>query len=120
MLAFADMMRKQIVMPAHLMDDGKHGILNAGRNLFSDFSEVAERIGVYSAGDYCDIMEHLVVRWDVEHREGLRGEAAEAQEYLMKLPARFRKLSERAAARKAKAKPARVQFSWIFDKPLEV
>ena len=31
--------------PAHLMDDGKHGILNGGRNLFSDFSEVAERIG---------------------------------------------------------------------------
>ena len=27
------------------MDDGKHGILNGGRNLFSDFSEVAERIG---------------------------------------------------------------------------
>lgn len=38
----------------------------------------------------------------------------------MKLPARFRKLSERAAARKAKAKPAQVQFSWIFDKPLQV
>jgi hypothetical protein len=31
--------------PAHLMDDGKHGIVNAGRNLFSDFSEVAERLG---------------------------------------------------------------------------
>ena len=38
MLAFADMMRKQIVMPAHLMDDGKHGELNSGRNLFEDFS----------------------------------------------------------------------------------
>ena len=45
MLAFADMMRKQIVMPAHLMDDGKHGILNTGRNLFHDFSELAERSG---------------------------------------------------------------------------
>ena len=38
MLAFADMMRKQIVMPAHLMDDGRHGELNNGRNLFEDFS----------------------------------------------------------------------------------
>ena len=45
MLSFADMMRKQIVMPAHLMDDGKHGILNSGRNLFHDFSELAERSG---------------------------------------------------------------------------
>lgn len=34
-LAFADMMRKQIVMPAHLMDDGQHGANNGGRNLFS-------------------------------------------------------------------------------------
>ena len=30
----------------------------------------------------------------------------------MKLPARFRKLSERAAARKAKAPPARVKVRW--------
>jgi hypothetical protein len=33
MLAFADMMRKQIVMPAHLMDDNQH-TANTGRNLF--------------------------------------------------------------------------------------
>ena len=44
MLAFADMMRKQIVMPAHLMDDLQHGDLNPGRNLFADFSSVAERL----------------------------------------------------------------------------
>ena len=36
MLAFADMMRKQIVMPAHLMNDLEHEKLNGkGRNLFS-------------------------------------------------------------------------------------
>lgn len=34
-LAFADMMRKQIVMPAHLMDDGQHPATNSGRNLFA-------------------------------------------------------------------------------------
>ena len=38
MLAFADMMRKQIAMPAHLMDDGRHGEMNGGRNLFEDFA----------------------------------------------------------------------------------
>lgn len=120
MVSFAEMMRKQIVMPAHLMDDGKHGILNGGRNLFSDFSEVAERIGVYQASDYCDIMEHLIERWNVEQIQGLNGDAAQAQEYLMKLPSRFRKLSERAAARKAKARPANVQFSWIFNREVAV
>lgn len=34
-LAFADMMKKQIVMPAHLMDDGQHETTNKGRNLFA-------------------------------------------------------------------------------------
>lgn len=34
MLAFADMMKKQIVMPAHLMYDGQSD------TLFKDFSEV--------------------------------------------------------------------------------
>ena len=40
-LAFADMMKKQIVMPAHLMDDGEHRA-RTGRDLFSDFATVAE------------------------------------------------------------------------------
>ena len=34
MLGFSDMMRKQIVMPAHLMDDMEHPDKNSGRNLF--------------------------------------------------------------------------------------
>lgn len=33
-LAFADMMKKQIVMPAHLMDDNQHQAKH-GRNLFA-------------------------------------------------------------------------------------
>ena len=35
------------------MDDGKHGILNGGRNLFTDFSEVAERLGGERAPPLC-------------------------------------------------------------------
>lgn len=45
-LAFADMMRKQIVMPAHMMNDGTHVEMNNDRTLFSDFSAVAERLKV--------------------------------------------------------------------------
>ncbi len=73
-LAFADMMRKQIVMPAHLMDDNEHGVANPGRNLFADFSTVAERTGTYTAQDYASIMEHLIQRWDVPNRTGLTPE----------------------------------------------
>lgn len=120
MLAFADMMRKQIVMPAHMMNDNEHGPKNDGRSLFADFSDVAQRLGVYTAKDYADIMRHLVRRWEIEGRSGLSGEAAKAQEYLMKLPDRIDRLSERAMARKMKGEPARGQFSWVYDRPVEL
>ena len=48
MLAFADMMKKQIVMPAHMMDDNVH-LGRTGRNIFQDFSTVAESTGTYTA-----------------------------------------------------------------------
>jgi len=47
MIAFYDMMKKQIVMPAHLMDDGEH-LAKTGRNLFKDFSSVAQSTGTYT------------------------------------------------------------------------
>ena len=39
-------MKKQIVMPAHLMNDLEHPEKNEGRNLFADFSDVAQRLEV--------------------------------------------------------------------------
>ena len=42
----ADMMRKQIVMPAHFMNDLEHPEKNEGRNLFADFSDIAQRLEV--------------------------------------------------------------------------
>lgn len=46
-LAFADMMKKQIVMPAHLMNDGEHRG-RTSRDLFDDYSAVAERVEAYA------------------------------------------------------------------------
>ena len=120
MLAFGDMMRKQIVMPAHMMNDLEHEGKNADRNLFADFSDVAQRLEVYTAHDYAAIMEHLVKRWQVDKRDGLSGEAAKEQEYLMKLPDRIRKLSDRAMARKKKGKTEHAKFSWVYDRPVEL
>lgn len=62
-----------------------------------DFSSVAEKTGTYTAMDYADIMDHLIVRWDVPGRQHLSGDAAAAQEYLIKLPNRIRRLAEKAA-----------------------
>lgn len=77
---------------------------------------MAERTETYTAFDYADIMEHLINRWDIAGRDHKGGDAAEAQEYLMKLPGRIRKLTERANARKAKAKKREQEFSWIFNR----
>lgn len=122
MIAFEDMMRKQIVMPAHLMDDNQH-YKNTGRDLFDDFSSVAEYSGVYTASDYADIMQHLVKRWDIENRQ-LSGDAAAAQEYVCNLPARIRKLAERAGARKKKSAIAAgetaANFSWVFNREVSL
>lgn len=71
LLAFADMMQKTIVMPAHFMDDGCHGIENQNRNLFDDFAFVAEDIGVYTPGEAVILMYEyetdyawMYVGWD--------------------------------------------------------
>lgn len=106
--SFADMMRKKIAMPAHLMYDGRDD------QLFEHFSAVAQRLGVYTAKDYADILEFLVGRWKVQDLTGLSGEGRKAQDYLCGLAPRIRRLEERAQAR-AKQGPA-IPFSWIFDR----
>uniref|UniRef100_UPI001CB95C50 stearoyl-[acyl-carrier-protein] 9-desaturase, chloroplastic n=1 Tax=Erigeron canadensis TaxID=72917 RepID=UPI001CB95C50 len=111
-LAFADMMRKKISMPAHLMYDGRDD------HLFDHFSAVAQRLGVYTAKDYADILEFLVGRWKVADLNGLSGEGRKAQEYVCGLPSRIRRLEERASAR-AKEGPT-ISFSWIFDRQVKL
>ncbi|KAI6696004.1 hypothetical protein NL676_023714 [Syzygium grande] len=111
-LAFADMMRKKISMPAHLMYDGHDD------NLFDHFSAVAQRLGVYTAKDYADILEFLVGRWKVENVTGLSAEGRKAQDYVCGLPPRIRRLEERAQGR-AKEGP-NVPFSWIFNRQVKL
>ncbi|CAN4097625.1 unnamed protein product [Withania somnifera] len=111
-LAFADMMRKKVSMPAHLMYDGRDD------NLFDHFSAVAQRLGVYTASDYADILEFLVDRWKVSDLSGLSGEGTKAQEYVCGLPPRIRRLEERAQGR-AKQGPI-IPFSWIYDREVKL
>jgi len=113
MLGFEDMMRKQIVMPAHLMYDGEN------ENLWNDFSSVAEHTGVYTAFDYADIMEHLIKFWKVEDMS-FTGDAQRAQEYVCKLPPRIRKLAERAASRTKKAGPRQGRISWVQNREVNI
>ena len=91
MLAFQHMMKYKIVMPAlHLRES-----FGAKGSLFNDFSTVAQRIGVYTGFDYIDIVRKLNSAWEIEKITGLTAEAEKARDYLLKLPDRMYKISER-------------------------
>lgn len=109
---FGDMMRSQIVMPAELMTDGKDA------HLYENFSNVAQRLEVYTAIDYAEIIDHLVKTWDLEHIEGLSSKGEQEREYLCKLAPRYRKLAERSMNKAAKSseKPELQSFNWIYGR----
>jgi len=110
---FADMMKGQIVMPAELMTDGKDP------DLYENFSNVAQRLEVYTAIDYAEIIGHLVRTWDLENLDGLSSDAERDRDYLVKLPDRYKKLAERAMNKAKKTGtdviPAK-SFNWIYGR----
>ena len=91
MLAFNYMMKHKIVMPAHFLRETGNKISSA----FEQFSDSAQRIGVYTANDYVEIMQKLIEKWEIDKISGLTDEAEKARDYLMKLPARMARISER-------------------------
>lgn len=104
MLAFEDMMRKKIVMPAHLLREsgGKVG------ELFDHFSNAAQRLGVYTHFDYVHIMESLIKMWEIDKVTGLDDVGERARDYLMALPARLHRLSARM-----RTPDLAYKFKWI-------
>jgi acyl-[acyl-carrier-protein] desaturase len=50
---------------------------------------------VYTVRDYAGIISDLVRHWNIEKIRGLSDLAAEAQDYLCSLAARYEKLAER-------------------------
>jgi acyl-[acyl-carrier-protein] desaturase len=91
MLAFNHMMRNKITMPAGFLRESGQQIGAA----FEQFSNSAQRIGVYTANDYVEIMQKLIDKWEIDKITGLTDEAEKARDYLMKLPARMARVSER-------------------------
>ena len=104
MLAFEDMMKKKIVMPAHLMRESGQ---KAGE-LWEHFSDAAQRCMVYTAQDYIDIFKDLLAEWKIEHIDGLTEQAQKAQEYLMKLPGRLQRVTDRMST-----SDHQYEFKWV-------
>ena len=90
-LAYEDMMKKKIVMPAQFLRESGEGIASA----FENFSNAAQRLGVYTTFDYIDIMEKLNSYWEIDKLNSLTDEAEKARDYLMKLPSRMRRIANR-------------------------
>jgi len=93
MLAFEDMMRKKIVMPAQFVRESGEAIGSA----FENFSNAAQRLGVYTTHDYIDIMRKLISYWEIDQLNGLNTAAEKARDYIMKLPDRMTRIAERVA-----------------------
>lgn len=91
LVAFEDMMRKKIVMPAHFMRET--GMEIGG--LWGHFTDAAQRIGVYTAIDYANILRDLVLEWDLEHLCDLNEAGEKSRDYLVRLPDRLLRISER-------------------------
>jgi acyl-[acyl-carrier-protein] desaturase len=110
---FGEMMRGQIVMPAEQMTDGKDA------QLYENFSAVAQKLEVYTAIDYAEIIEHLVKQWDLENLEGLSSEGEKERDYLCNLPRRYRRLAERSMNKSKKISDDEVpakSFNWIYGR----
>lgn len=91
MLAFQHMMKLKITMPAHFLRESGDKIGTA----FEHFSDCAQRIGVYTSQDYVDILRKLNEIWSIDKITNLTDEAEKARDFLMKLPDRMQRISER-------------------------
>jgi len=106
MLAFQYMMKHKIVMPAmHLRES-----FEAKGTLFDEFSIVAQRTGVYTGFDYVSILEKLNKAWEIDKIKGLTAEAEKARDYLMKLPERMYRITERIVIPDSKH-----EFKWMMN-----
>ncbi|MDO6491172.1 MAG: acyl-ACP desaturase [Cellulophaga sp.] len=103
-LAFADMMKRKIVMPAHFLRESGGSIGTA----FETFSNCAQRLGVYTAQDYIEILSKLNGYWDIENLRGLNDSAEKARDYLTKLPSRLQRISDRM-----KIDDDQYHFKWV-------
>ncbi len=104
MLAFQHMMKHKIVMPAmHLRES-----FEAKGSLFDQFSIVAQRVGVYTGFDYVDIINKLNTAWEIDKVTGLTQEAEKARDWLLKLPNRMYRITERIAVPNTK-----YNFKWM-------
>lgn len=104
MTSFEDMMRRKIVMPAHFMRQSGDKV----GELWSHFSDAAQRTKVYTAQDYINILSSLIKDWDIEKITDLNEAGEKARDYIMALPNRFQNITNRMQEPEKE-----FEFKWI-------
>jgi acyl-[acyl-carrier-protein] desaturase len=104
MMAFLYMMKLKITMPAVFLRESGEAMGTA----FEQFSNSAQRIGVYTSQDYVEILQKLIEKWEIDKMTGLTDEAEKARDYLMKLPDRMARIAERLVI-----PPDPFVFKWV-------
>jgi acyl-[acyl-carrier-protein] desaturase len=96
----------RVAMPAKTMSDGH------SRHLFQHFADVGRRLGVYDLRDYADNVEGLIDELALATVPDLRGEAAQFQDEICQMPARYRRQAEVMDRMRSRAVP----FRWIHNR----
>lgn len=104
MTSFEDMMRRKIVMPAHFMRQSGEKV----GELWSHFSDAAQRTKVYTAQDYIDILNSLIKDWNIDKITHLNEVGEKARDYLMALPNRLQRITNRMQEPEKE-----FEFKWI-------
>jgi acyl-[acyl-carrier-protein] desaturase len=78
---------------------------------WTHFSDAAQRLGVYTSMDYANILDSLIKEWNIGKICKLTDVAEKGRDYLMTLPDRFKKISERVSIKS----PLDYKFNWIYS-----
>jgi acyl-[acyl-carrier-protein] desaturase len=91
-------------MPAHFLRE--MGMMMG--QTYGHFTDAAQRLGIYTAVDYVDILKQLIADWQIESQLDLNEAGEKARDYLLKLPDRLLRIAERM-----KNPGLEYKFSWI-------
>ena len=80
---------------------------------YREMADVVHRSGIYTAWDYKEIVEEAIQFWAIGALEGLKSAGRAAQEKIMGIPARLRKVAERTEQR---TRPKTFAFDFIYGR----
>jgi acyl-[acyl-carrier-protein] desaturase len=98
------MMKRKIAMPANLLRQSGQAVGES----FAAFADAAQRLGVYTAEDYVNILKTLLSHWEIDKLTGLNETGEVSRDFLMALPARLERLSSRM-----KVPTEITRFKWV-------